>query len=136
VSQRFLKFSIHVNPVPASRPRVSRWGTYYSKTYTAFRKAAPAAIEDAVTNSGVGRSDLPFSQPVECEFVFNLKRPKTTKLSHPRCDVDNLLKGIQDSIQGIIIVDDNQLLTVKGTKQWAKKGEEGSIVMKLRIVNS
>jgi len=136
VARSYLKFTIPINPVPASRPRVSKWGCYYSKTYTAFRKAAPEAIEEAVRNSGVGRGDLPLSQTVECEFVFNFKQPKSTKLEYPRADVDNCLKAIQDSIQDIILVDDNQITIVKGEKRWAETGQEGFIEMKLRIVDS
>ena len=32
------EFVINVNPVPASRPRVTKWGTYYGKNYERFRR--------------------------------------------------------------------------------------------------
>lgn len=134
--RKSLKFSIPISPVQASRPRISKWGTYYGKRYTAFRKAAPAAIEEAIIKSGVSRKDLPLTQTVECEFTFRLQQPKSTKLDYPRCDVDNLLKGIQDSIQGLIIVDDNQIIAVKGRKEWAEKHTQPSVEMKLKIVGS
>ena len=44
-----MRLSIPLNPVPASRPRVSKWGTYYPKRYATWKKDAlkhlPANLE-------------------------------------------------------------------------------------------
>lgn len=136
MGRKLLRFSISINAVPASRPRISKWGAYYGKRYTAFRKAAPEAIQEAIKNSGVSHKDLPLTQTLECDFIFRIQQPKSTKLDYPRCDVDNLLKAIQDSIQGILIVDDNQIVEVRGRKEWADKNTQPTIELTLKIVDS
>jgi len=136
VKKKTLKLNIKINAVPASRPRISKWGTYYGKKYTAFRKEAPLAIKEAIQKEGVSLKDLPLTQTLECEFIFSIQQPKKTKLDYPRCDVDNLLKGIQDSLEGILFENDNQIVSVKGKKQWAPKHTTPSIQLKLKIVDS
>ena len=128
-----LEFVIRINPVPASRPRVSKWGVYYSKTYRFFREEAPEAIAEAIIESGVGSSTLPLTGYLECEFVFNVKRPKKTKLKYPHADVDNLLKGAQDSMEGLIFENDKQIIVVKGRKQWS---DIPSIKVTIRTLSS
>ena len=34
-----MKVEFNIIPTPASRPRVTRWSTYYGKKYTKFRSS-------------------------------------------------------------------------------------------------
>ncbi len=81
-----------VKPVPASRPRVTRWGTYYLKTYKTYKDAAHEAIPVCI------------EQTLTCELgatvEFICHRPKSTKLVSPRGDIDNHLKAIFDAVVG------------------------------------
>ena len=87
----FLSFPIE--PVPASRPRVSKWGTYYGKRYSEFRKVAAQVVPEIY-------SGLPLNGTLEVTVTFYCKRPKTTKRDEPRGDVDNYVKAILDSLNG------------------------------------
>ena len=102
------------NPVPASRPRVTRWGCYYGKTYTKWMKE----VEDHIKSFGVTKS----SALVVLVEVFRPK-PKTTKKHWPRGDVDNYAKGPLDSItkHSDIWDDDDQIVGLWVSKQWAIK---------------
>ena len=40
-----LLLTLPLTPVPASRPRVTRWGTYYGKRYTQWREEAENLVE-------------------------------------------------------------------------------------------
>ena len=46
-SKKHVPLTLLGQPVPASRPRVTRWGTYYGKNYTRWRKAADDLLKEA-----------------------------------------------------------------------------------------
>jgi Holliday junction resolvase RusA-like endonuclease len=83
---------LYIKPVPASRPRVTQWGTYYLKTYKTYKDAAHEAIPVCK------------EQTLTCELgatvEFICHKPKTTKLVSPRGDIDNHLKAIFDAVVG------------------------------------
>lgn len=118
---------IDVEPVPASRPRVSRWGTYYGKTYENFRvkvKEALRLIRDVQHMSG----------PIECLIEIVSKRPKTSKRTTPRGDVDNFAKGPLDSMtnNGSFWDDDDQIIALAVTKRYAEQDEPVGIYLTYR----
>ena len=117
-----------VPPIPASRPRVTRWGVYYTKTYTAYRDAAHEAIpvcEEPTLDFGLGAT---------VEFIC--KRPKKITRITPRGDVDNYMKAIFDAVVGHAatknkpcglkhyITDDDIITHVTASKRYAEPDEE------------
>ena len=104
-------FSFPIEPVPASRPRVTRWGAYYGKRYTSFRKQADSVIPLVFTGQ-------PLAGTLEVLVTFYCKRPKTTKREEPRGDVDNYVKAILDSCNGKVFEDDDQIKRITATKRW------------------
>ena len=84
--------ALYVRPVPASRPRVTRWGTYYLKTYKTYKDAAHEAIPVCT------------EQLLDCELgasvEFICHKPKSTTMVSPRGDIDNHLKAIFDAVVG------------------------------------
>lgn len=116
---------IGVDPVPASRPRVTRWGTYYGKTYKAWMKAA-ADILGMFT---------PVSELMSCPLVVRLthivQKARTSKLEWPRGDVDNYAKATLDAITKAQIIwhDDDQIVGLISSKRFADPGEQpGTLV--------
>lgn len=106
------KFVLLVEPVPASRPRVTRWGVYYGKRYTQFRKDAEAVLEG-----------MELGEPIDTEIAVHLefycRRPKTTKRTTPRGDLDNLIKSILDScVAGGVFRDDDQITKLTARKMF------------------
>ena len=79
------------NPTPASRPRVTRWGVYYGKNYTAWRKEAEASLKE-------GSLSLPSTAPLLVCVESIVARPKTSKRHFPGGDCDNYVKGPLDVI--------------------------------------
>ncbi|QDP45890.1 MAG: hypothetical protein Tp1125DCM238401_3 [Prokaryotic dsDNA virus sp.] len=55
---------------------------------------------------------------LEVHAIFYCKRPKTTKRRDPRGDVDNYVKAILDSCNGIVWDDDDQILRLTASKRW------------------
>jgi Holliday junction resolvase RusA-like endonuclease len=107
-------------PVPASRPRFSRFGKpYYGKNYTAFRKDATRYLEselfkDAIEQSGIR---FPLLGSLRLKAVYIVGKPKTSKREWPVGDVDNYLKTL-DVFNGILWQDDDQITVMEGRKVW------------------
>ena len=108
-----------LNPVPASRPRVTKWGTYYAKTYKNWMKEA----HDLIPQAGA-----PWDGHLSVMILFVVKKPKTTKRTNPRGDIDNYLKGILDAMtKRGYWHDDDQITTINANKRFANEGEEPHI---------
>lgn len=117
------ELALPVKPIPASRPRVSRWGTYYGKNYTTFREEAAKALDAVKSNVFVG----PLC--VVTELVLSL--PKTTCRLYPRGDNDNFEKGTWDAITKSAKVweDDDQIVLNITHKRFTVKKEEPGIYL-------
>jgi Holliday junction resolvase RusA-like endonuclease len=115
-AQKCASFVFPLAPVPASRPRVTKWGTYHTKTY-----------RDWLDEAGKYLSTIKLRVPeghlkVVCEFICT--KPKTTKLSTPKGDVDNYLKAPLDAITHAgIWSDDKWIVGLTGTKRFQNPGE-------------
>ncbi|MBP5855700.1 RusA family crossover junction endodeoxyribonuclease [Marivibrio halodurans] len=112
-----LRLTIDIDPVPASRPRVGKFGTYYAKTYAKWRKAA-----------------LPFAKafegpklegPVAVMVEQIVQKPKTTKRFWPKGDVDNYVKAPLDVLTKgeKVWKDDDQVVFCTSTKRFTETGE-------------
>lgn len=105
-------------PVPAGRPRVSKFGTYYPKSYTAWLKESWAYVDKLETVV----TDSPIALMIEavCPTV------KTSKFSMPMGDVDNFVKGPMDLLTKSqrAWIDDRQVVLLTVTKRYAGPDEE------------
>ncbi len=115
---------LKVEPTPASRPRVSRWGTYYGKNYEKFRREVRDFLLDEYKAEG-GKLEGPLT--VFLEFIVT--PPKTTKRDYPRGDVDNYAKGPLDSLTSHTDEwqDDDQIIHLAVTKRYCEEGEQPGI---------
>jgi crossover junction endodeoxyribonuclease RusA len=100
-----------------------------SKFLPAWRKAVRVAAEEAVTASMWAR----VSGPVELEVMFYLDRPSSiskTKRPYPIVppDVDKLLRGVQDSLSGVIYEDDAQIIRCLAWKVYADTRVPGAFI--------
>ena len=66
-----LTIRLELNPVPASRPRVSKWGTYYGKRHQAFRSEALDLLS-GMREEGV-LPEVPMSGKLRVWVVFSIK---------------------------------------------------------------
>lgn len=108
---------LDIQPVPASRPRVSKWGTYYGKRHKAFRSAGTACLT-AMREQGYLPDPL-LDGRLTVVLVLEVKKPKTTKLELPNGDVDNYAKIILDLLTGFVWEDDRQVETLTVRKGWS-----------------
>jgi len=122
-------YKFPINPVAASRPRVSKFGAYFTGPYKKFRSAAAIVI-----NRILGRNFTPMSEKLAVDIKCFVTRPKSTKLEYPRADVDNYSKAILDSLNGKLWDDDSQIIALFISKEWATPGEEGYFIVDIEEV--
>lgn len=116
-------FYIPVEPVPASRPRVTRAGfAYYAKPYQVYKKWLSDWWKTAWLTP-------PMAGQVAVTAAFVGTKPKKTKLAAPRPDVDNYVKALLDSMNGIVWRDDTQVVSLMASKEWSGPRDPGIYVV-------
>lgn len=115
-----LELTFMVSPVAASRPRVSRHGSYYAGAYRRFRTEVSPIVDEVL-----GNNFDPLEGKLNVDIECFCTRPKTTKLENPKPDVDNMAKACLDALNGKLWHDDSQIIRLYVTKQWASPGEQG-----------
>lgn len=128
---------IPFEPVACSRPRVTRYGTYYSAPYKTFKKAVTDYLKKNYL-AGMFKDSL-----LTIEYLFIMPRPKSLyrkkdcdgRIHHSKKpDLDNLIKSINDVLQlSNIIEDDSKIYQVSACKQIAAKDEKAHIKLKITV---
>lgn len=119
---------ISLFPVPASRPRVTKWGTYYTGTYKQWMKEADETIPAAETT---------LEGNLHVDLLLVCHKPRTTKRLNPRGDIDNHIKAVFDALtKKGYWKDDDQVVSVKALKRWpiAERNEEPYIYVRITQV--
>lgn len=122
------KFIIPGKAVPKARPRVTKKGfTYTPKTTKDFEKL----VRDSYIAEFGGNSLFPPQMPLAMVVEFQFQPPKSwsrqkkkkaiDKEIYPisRPDVDNLLKGVQDALNGVAYPDDSQIIAITARKTYS-----------------
>ena len=120
-------FRVQGEPVPQPRPRVSTRGGF-ARAYVP-KEHAIHAYREAIAFAAKTYVGKPSESPMkaECRFVF--VRPKSHKTKsglakgaplYPKCDCDNLAKGVLDALNGVAFVDDSQVVELHVTKAYGE----------------
>lgn len=114
---------IDAEPAPASRPKVNTYtrGVYYTGSYARFYAECQRQLSAMKADVLDGR--------LFCGLEFVITRPKTSKLTLPRPDCDNLAKGPLDAITKAekIWRDDSQISPLLVEKRFAEPGEKPGV---------
>lgn len=128
-----IRVTMAINPVPQARPR-----TIYGKNGKVWsfipRRTVQAQEElQARFERYKGRGFAPHV-PVKLSVTFyRVKSKQLTKretLPFRKPDLDNFLKLVLDSMNGILVADDAQITTIACKKRWSENGT-GHITIKL-----
>lgn len=120
--QDIFRLDIPFEPVPAARPKVSRFGTYYPTKYKNFKKDIDPVIRERWAYDAI-------DFPINVQVLVICQRPKTTKLPFPKGDWDNFGKAVTDAMNGIVYTDDWLIQDGRTAKAWAEPGEPGRIMV-------
>ncbi len=106
------EYMIQLRPVPKSNPFFGKGRAITLSKDREYRRAVVQELRDQRGN------EERLSKPVEIVAYFGYKRPKRSKLPHPRPDLDNLSKALLDAIKQVCIVDDSQVSRLTLEKGW------------------
>ena len=114
----------NISPVPASRPRVTRWSTYFPKKYTQFRKDFKLILDDLdiELSEGLLYAKLDFFMQIPKSWSNKKKLAKEGKYADNNVDVDNLVKACLDSCEGVFYENDNQVAMIRARKFYSING--------------
>ncbi|EAK0414697.1 RusA family crossover junction endodeoxyribonuclease [Campylobacter fetus] len=114
-------FTIHIKPVAAARPRVSKYAVYYPKTYTKYKNNLKSLLKNEIKK--------PYDGFLLVDFEFYFKHPKSwTKTQKAifendsrtwhtkKPDIDNLSKGVMDALNNLAYKDDAQVVCLVAKK--------------------
>ena len=106
---RQLIFEIPLDPVPLARPKFSHGRAYLPPRSRSYR----AAVQDVVNQLMKSRNLEPFTGELICRLKFFRKFKPTTRNFG---DIDNHVKAILDALQGLLFVDDRQIVSIAAQK--------------------
>ena len=114
----------NISPVPASRPRVTRFSTYFPKKYTQFRKDFKLILDDLdiELSEGLLYAKLDFFMQIPKSWSNKKKADKEGKYADNNVDVDNLVKACLDSCEGVFYENDNQVAMIRARKFYSING--------------
>lgn len=131
--------TIPLNPVPASRPRVTRRSTFYPKKYTQFKQD----MKWAIGGLSIPKEYMPFKSNIRCDIQLYIQMPKSDSKKKKKelkgrycdnnADLDNYAKAILDSFNKVLYNDDRQIVELSISKRWS---EEGYFVIEIEEVKN
>jgi Holliday junction resolvase RusA-like endonuclease len=136
-----ITFEVPGQPVPQPRHKVAARGRF-AHAYIAANHPIHAfrqAVQLVARASGVKLTASPVAVDIECVFerppshvLKSGRLARSAKPFPPRCDFDNLAKGICDALTGIAWDDDDQVVDGRCRKRYAETGEAARTVITIR----
>lgn len=123
--------TLDIDPMPAPRPRARAIRARGTNKYiaTVYSPAEYKAWQEKATKLLVEErefQDLELLEgPLSVGIIVTVPRPKTTKLPHPKPDVDNYAKAVLDAMTDAgIWANDSQVAFLVVKKEW---GDDATI---------
>lgn len=138
-NEHSINIEIKCDFVPASRPRVARFGTYIAEPYKTFKKEFYFFSKKELSKYGEKFK----GKPLSIDMTFYKQIPKSyTKKKKGEClkngcttrpDIDNYYKAILDSMDNIFYTDDSFVVELSGRKLYTEK--DNYIIIDIKIFN-
>ncbi len=128
-------------PCAQGRPRMARAGTgvrTYDPAKSASWKGAAAVWMRQAAGPKPPFGDAPVAMTVDAVFKRKHFTKKWSKGRIPRPsrpDGDNVLKAVQDAGNGVLFLDDAQVVDARVRKWYAAEGEAPQVVVTLEVAS-
>lgn len=133
-----IQFHVPGTPVAKGRPRFARRGNFVSTYTPAKTKAYEATVRELAIEAMQGRE--PLDTPIVAVIKICIAVPAsyskarrhacldTKEMPTKKPDWDNIAKAITDSLNGIVYVDDCQIVSVYVTKRYCMEAGVSVII--------
>lgn len=114
---------IELEPVAASRPRVTKSGhTYYPEKYRKFKEDIKIYLQDKELKyiEGAIKLEVEFYMPIPKSYSKKQKVDMEGSWHIKRPDTDNLMKAVKDGLEGKIYADDSRVAHEIGKKIYSR----------------
>jgi len=117
-----MKVVFYVAPVPASRPRVTRWSTFFPKKYTQFKEDMVMALGNTtfIPSTKLIYAQLDFYVQIPKSWSKKKKTLKNGRYCDNNADIDNYCKAILDSLEGTYYENDKQIVMIRARKFYSE----------------
>ena len=124
-----MRFEIPIKPKAKARPRSGRNGAIYTPITTVeFEKEVKFWVAQQNPKKLCG--------PLKADLMFFYARPKVCSkakvLKDSKPDLDNLVKGVLDALNGICYDDDSQIVDLRAAKRY---DEDDTIILDITQMN-
>lgn len=120
---------------PHPRPRVSKFGTYYPKSYTEYKQTAQHQLREQWKGDAIKNT-------IEIDILFLCTKPKSRvrkKTSHfrtprscTRGDLDNLIKSVLDVLQDSEVMEnDSQVYKISAAAYFCGVQEKAHTTIRI-----
>ncbi len=122
-------FTIDGPPHGKGRPRFRRFGNFVSTYTDAKTKSYETLVKEAATKA-MGNSP-PLEGPVRLDCIVRLPVPKSypkkrseaclngSEWPTKKVDIDNIVKSVSDAMNGIVFIDDSQVVILRAVKTYS-----------------
>ena len=130
-----MRYDFNIDLVPASRPRVGKFGTYYNKTYQSF-KDSMKVITDCMEFSKIEDGPIHVLTRVYRQMPKSWSKKKKNELRGTFVinnvgDSDNLEKAAWDPLNGKAWSDDCQIAWNETKVTWSDEGSFYIVIKRL-----
>lgn len=109
-------YYLNIEPMPAQRARYAKRGKHVKVYHTEAYQAYLDRLRSFTFENH-------FDCLVKMSITFFCKKAKTSKLTTPKGDIDNYIKGFLDGIQPKLITDDKQVVAIYAEKKFSDDGK-------------
>ncbi|MQS44267.1 RusA family crossover junction endodeoxyribonuclease [Companilactobacillus mishanensis] len=122
-----IQLTIDGDPVPAARPRVTRWGTYTPPKYKKYKDYVSLSYKNKFHDNRYFEKGRPikisieFFRPIQKSVSKKeyARRLKNTVRPIMKPDIDNYIKAILDGLNGLAWCDDSQIVSIESSKYYS-----------------
>lgn len=111
-----MKFTFPFAPVAKGRARITKRGFAYTPEKTKLHEADLKLWASKLIKT-------PLTGPLKVDLLFCVPKPKKPQNEHPisRPDLDNFCKSVMDAGNGVIWLDDSQIVILTAQKVYAPR---------------
>jgi len=135
MSAEIIHFLIKTKPIGKARPRFTRFGHPYTPKNTAdFETLVRYTARSTIGRRSPYPKDVGIS--LTLKFFFEVpkswsKKKQAQQIGRPKlskCDLDNLIKSVEDGFNRVIYEDDANVWEISASKRWAEENRIEVIV--------